>query len=191
MCVSTGGLVHGAGCAACVFWPKLASTSQLTAASPEIIDSRPKLRAKYRSIPKRTLVSLQLAKLYFRFAAMNAGKSTSLLQVAHNYEERGQSVDLYNAQVDDRYGVGNVTSRLGVTREAATFTADTDFAAIYAAKPAPSCILIDEAQFLRITGHTAPSSCAHLFHARNLLRPAQRLPRAALPRLQGAANAGR
>ena len=54
---------------------------------------------------------------------MNAGKSTSLLQVAHNYEERGQSVDLYTARVDDRYGVGNVTSRLGVTRDAATFTA--------------------------------------------------------------------
>jgi thymidine kinase len=47
-----------------------------------------------------------MAKLYFRFAAMNAGKSTSLLQVAHNYEERGQSADLYTAQVDDRYGVG-------------------------------------------------------------------------------------
>jgi thymidine kinase len=89
-----------------------------------------------------------LAKLYFRFAAMNAGKSTSLLQVAHNYEERGQSVDLYTARVDDRYGVGNVTSRLGVTRDAATFSAETDFATIYAAKPTPSCVLIDEAQFL-------------------------------------------
>ncbi|MFM7461970.1 MAG: thymidine kinase, partial [Burkholderiales bacterium] len=92
-----------------------------------------------------------MAKLYFRFAAMNAGKSTSLLQVAHNYEERGQSVDLYTAHVDDRYGVGNVTSRLGVTRDAATFSAETDFTAIYAAKPTPSCILIDEAQFLSET----------------------------------------
>ncbi len=89
-----------------------------------------------------------MAKLYFRFAAMNAGKSTALLQVAYNYEERGQSADLYNAQLDDRYGVGNVTSRLGVTRPADTFTAATDFTAIYSAKPLPSCILIDEAQFL-------------------------------------------
>ncbi len=79
---------------------------------------------------------------------MNAGKSTSLLQVAHNYEERGQTVDLYTAKLDDRYGEGNVTSRLGVTRRAETFTPETSFVGIYAAKPAPSCILIDEAQFL-------------------------------------------
>lgn len=89
-----------------------------------------------------------LAKLYFRFAAMNAGKSTSLLQVAYNYEEREQSVDLYTAQVDDRYGVGRVTSRLGVTRETKVFNAATDFEAIYTGQVCPSCILIDEAQFL-------------------------------------------
>jgi thymidine kinase len=89
-----------------------------------------------------------LAKLYFRFAAMNAGKSTSLLQVAHNYEERGQSADIYTAALDDRAGVGRVSSRLGVTREANTFRDGTDFAAIYRDKPLPSCILIDEAQFL-------------------------------------------
>ncbi len=89
-----------------------------------------------------------MAKLYFRFAAMNAGKSTALLQVAYNYEERGQSADIYTASVDDRYGVGNVTSRLGVTRPAATFSDATDFTAIYAGKTNPSCILIDEAQFL-------------------------------------------
>jgi thymidine kinase len=89
-----------------------------------------------------------MAKLYCRFAAMNAGKSTALLQVAYNYEERGQSVDLFTAAVDDRYGVGNITSRLGVTREAQTFYEATDFGAVYAERPAPSCILIDEAQFL-------------------------------------------
>ena len=79
---------------------------------------------------------------------MNAGKSTSLLQVAFNYEERGQNVDLYTAQVDDRYGVGRVTSRLGVARETKVFNAATDFAAIYTGHACPSCILIDEAQFL-------------------------------------------
>ena len=89
-----------------------------------------------------------MAKLYFRFAAMNAGKSTALLQVAHNYEERAQSADLYTAAVDTRYGVGNVTSRLGVTRESMTFDEATDFDAIYTTRAMPSCILIDEAQFL-------------------------------------------
>lgn len=79
---------------------------------------------------------------------MNAGKSTSLLQVAFNYEERGQSVDLYTAQVDDRYGVGRITSRLGMARETKVFNAATDFGATYAEHPHPSCILIDEAQFL-------------------------------------------
>lgn len=79
---------------------------------------------------------------------MNAGKSTSLLQVAHNYEERGQSVDLYTAALDDRYGQGRVTSRLGIGRDTATFAADTDFEKIYAGKILPSCVLIDEAQFL-------------------------------------------
>lgn len=79
---------------------------------------------------------------------MNAGKSTSLLQVAYNYEERGQSVDLYTARLDDRYGVGRVTSRLGVARDTKTFDASTDFVANYTDRAHPSCILIDEAQFL-------------------------------------------
>ena len=89
-----------------------------------------------------------MAKLYFRFAAMNAGKSTALLQVAYNYEERGQTVDLYTAEVDDRAGVGIIVSRLGVEREAPTFDAATDFGQIYHERTPPSCILIDEAQFL-------------------------------------------
>ncbi len=103
-----------------------------------------------------------MAKLYFRFAAMNAGKSTALLQIAYNYEERGQTVDLYTAKVDDRYGVGNVTSRLGVTREAETFTDATDFDAIYLARPAPSCVLIDEAQFLTEVQVTQLHRMAHI-----------------------------
>ncbi len=102
-----------------------------------------------------------MAKLYFRFAAMNAGKSTALLQVAYNYGERGQSADLYTASVDDRYGVGNVTSRLGVTRSAQTFSDITDFGAIYADKPKPSCILIDEAQFLSESQVTQLHRLAH------------------------------
>jgi thymidine kinase len=89
-----------------------------------------------------------MAKLYFRFAAMNAGKSTALLQVAHNYEERGQTVHLFTAAIDDRYGVGWITSRLGVTRRALTFGPETMFGEHYRGQTLPSCILIDEAQFL-------------------------------------------
>ena len=87
-----------------------------------------------------------MAKLYFRYAAMNAGKSTNLLQVAHNYEERGRDVVIYTAALDDRAGLGIVASRLGVQREARMFTPDTSFADAF--DPRPGCILIDEAQFL-------------------------------------------
>ncbi|QJE02661.1 thymidine kinase [Massilia forsythiae] len=86
-----------------------------------------------------------MAKLYFRYSAMNAGKSTSLLQVAHNYEEQGQPVKLYTAAIDDRYGVGQITSRLGPHREVDVFDRDTDF---LAGVPAVACVLVDEAQFL-------------------------------------------
>jgi thymidine kinase len=76
---------------------------------------------------------------------MNAGKSTALLQVAHNYEEQGQQVKLYTAAIDDRYGVGLITSRLGPQRQVDTFDDGTDF---LAAAPKVSCVLVDEAQFL-------------------------------------------
>ena len=89
-----------------------------------------------------------MAKLYFRFAAMNAGKSTSLQQVAYNYEERGQSVNLFTAAIDDRHGVGRIVSRLGVARESEVFSQAMDFIDLYKSRPLPSCILIDEAQFL-------------------------------------------
>jgi len=76
---------------------------------------------------------------------MNAGKSTSLLQVAHNYEEQGQKVKLYTAAIDDRYGVGQITSRLGPHREVDVFDKNTDF---LASAPEVACLLVDEAQFL-------------------------------------------
>ena len=86
-----------------------------------------------------------MAKLYFRYSAMNAGKSTALLQVAHNYEEQGQQVKLYTAAIDTRFGVGLITSRLGSQRRADVFHADTNF---LLEAPKVSCVLIDEAQFL-------------------------------------------
>ena len=86
-----------------------------------------------------------MAKLYFRYSAMNAGKSTALLQVAHNYEEQGQKVMLYTAAIDNRYGVGHITSRLGPQRQVDVFDAATDF---LASAPAVSCVLVDGAQFM-------------------------------------------
>jgi thymidine kinase len=87
-----------------------------------------------------------MSKLYFRYAAMNAGKSTNLLQVAHNYEERGRDVVMYTAALDDRAGHGIVASRLGVQRPTRVFTPETTFDDAFDARP--GCILVDEAQFL-------------------------------------------
>ena len=86
-----------------------------------------------------------MAKLYFRYSAMNAGKSTALLQVAHNYEEQGQKVRLFTASIDNRYGLGKVTSRLGPQREAEVFDANFNF---LNELPRVNCVLVDEAQFL-------------------------------------------
>jgi thymidine kinase len=92
-----------------------------------------------------------VSKLYFRYAAMNAGKSTALLQAAYNYEERGMQVRMFTAAHDDRAGSGVVASRLGLARAAETFGPDTVFDAAWLAESpaAPvACLLIDEAQFL-------------------------------------------
>jgi len=88
-----------------------------------------------------------MSKLFFRYAAMNAGKSTSLLQVAHNYEERGMRVRLFTAAHDDRAGTGIIGSRLGLQREADTFGPDTQFVRAHLGDDV-ACLLIDEAQFL-------------------------------------------
>lgn len=88
-----------------------------------------------------------MAKLYFRYAAMNAGKSTALLQAAYNYEERGMAVRLFTAALDDRSGKGVIASRLGLSREASTFGPETKFQREHLGDDA-ACLLIDEAQFL-------------------------------------------
>lgn len=92
-----------------------------------------------------------MAKLYFRYAAMNAGKSTLLLQVAHNYQERSIDSLLFTARIDTRYEQGMITSRVGLHRPAQMFDATTDFEASFqlAKLDRPyGCILVDEAQFL-------------------------------------------
>ena len=91
-----------------------------------------------------------MAKLYFYYSTMNAGKSTSLLQSSHNYRERGMRVLVYTAKVDQRGG-GKVHSRIGLSSEALQFAEDTDLLAEISAehaREAVSCVLLDEAQFL-------------------------------------------
>jgi len=89
-----------------------------------------------------------MAKMYYRYSAMNAGKSTALLQVAHNYEEHGRRVVMFTAEIDDRYGVGFVTSRLGPRRKSLTFDTSVDFMRHLSDADNVSCVLVDEAQFL-------------------------------------------
>ena len=92
-----------------------------------------------------------MAKLYFYYASMNAGKSTVLLQAAFNYRERGKEPMLYTAAIDDRAGVGTIASRIGLSAEANTFEPATDIrrAVEEALKTRRvDCLLVDEAQFL-------------------------------------------
>ena len=88
-----------------------------------------------------------MAQLYFYYGAMNAGKSTTLLQASFNYRERGMTTMLWTAAVDDRAGKGRIGSRIGLEAEAQIFSANTDLFAAIAATP-PDCVLVDEAQFL-------------------------------------------
>jgi thymidine kinase len=92
-----------------------------------------------------------MAKLYFYYAAMNAGKSTTLLQADFNYRERGMETMLWTAALDDRVGGGRIASRLEIGAEATLYESGTDlFAAVgeELKKRALHCVLIDEAQFL-------------------------------------------
>ena len=92
-----------------------------------------------------------MAKLYFYYASMNAGKSANLLQADFNYRERGMQTMLYTAAVHDRSGFGVIDSRIGVQAPAHTYGGETDLRAEIEAelkKRLLGCILVDEAQFL-------------------------------------------
>jgi len=93
-----------------------------------------------------------MAKLYFYYSAMNAGKTTTLLQSAHNYRERGMRVLILTPRLDDRAGTGVVASRIGLRAEGRAFTAEDDLLAVVdadiAAHGALHCVLVDEAQCL-------------------------------------------
>ena len=92
-----------------------------------------------------------MAKLYFYYAAMNAGKSTTLLQADFNYRERGMKTMVYTAAVHDRSGYGVIDSRIGLRAEAGTYAPQTDIRAEVEEeikRRQVDCILLDEAQFL-------------------------------------------
>jgi thymidine kinase len=92
-----------------------------------------------------------MAKLYFHYATMNAGKSTMLLQASYNYRERGMRTAIFIAALDDRAGKGRVSSRIGLSSEAIPFSQSDDLLAaiteMHAQEPI-ACVFIDEAQFL-------------------------------------------
>lgn len=91
-----------------------------------------------------------MAKLYFKYGAMNSGKSIEIVKVAHNYEEQNKSVKIYTSAVDTRTKVGLVASRTGLEREATPVTDDMNlFDEISSIDTELYCILIDEAQFLK------------------------------------------
>ena len=93
-----------------------------------------------------------MAKLYFYYSTMNAGKTTTLLQSAYNYHERGMRTLILTPRLDNRAGEGIVASRIGLKANALTFTGGDDLAAIVrqtlAAKGKIDCVLVDESQFL-------------------------------------------
>lgn len=93
-----------------------------------------------------------MSKLYFYYSAMNAGKTTTLLQSAYNYHERGMRTLILTPALDDRYGEGRVASRIGLKARALRFSHDADLTAMVRAEIAThgkiDCVLLDEAQFL-------------------------------------------
>ena len=103
----------------------------------------------------RSGYTVRMAKLYFYYSAMNAGKTTTLLQSAHNYRERGMRVLIFTPKLDFRGGSGTVASRIGLSAEGAAFERDSDLLEWtrrdIAAHGKLDCVLVDEAQFLTRT----------------------------------------
>ncbi|WP_369311037.1 thymidine kinase [Providencia rettgeri] len=92
-----------------------------------------------------------MAQLYFYYSAMNAGKSTSLLQSSYNYNERGMRTLIFTAEIDNRFAQGKVSSRIGLSAEALLFSPSTNMAEVIRRENSEQkvhCVLIDECQFL-------------------------------------------
>ena len=93
-----------------------------------------------------------MAQLYYRYSTMNAGKSIEVIKVAHNYEERGKRVLALVPGVDDRYGKGKITSRIGLSRDATIVNEDTNILEIFMRENSIQpidCVVLDECQFLK------------------------------------------
>ncbi|MDO4552073.1 MAG: thymidine kinase [Bacillota bacterium] len=93
-----------------------------------------------------------MAQLYYRYSTMNAGKSIEVLKVAYNYEERNKRVLVFSPDVDDRYGKGVITSRIGLSRQAIPVGEETNILQIFLAeneRARVDCVLVDECQFLK------------------------------------------
>ncbi len=93
-----------------------------------------------------------MAQLYYRYSTMNAGKSIEVIKVAYNYEERNKHVLVLAPSIDDRYGVGKITSRIGISRNAVAIDSNTDILELYLESEREEhidCMLIDECQFLK------------------------------------------
>lgn len=93
-----------------------------------------------------------MAQLYYRYSTMNAGKSIEVIKIAHNYEERNKRVLTLLSGVDNRYGIGIITSRVGLQREAIIVNDDTNIIEIFLnerEKGPIDCVLVDECQFLK------------------------------------------
>jgi thymidine kinase len=89
-----------------------------------------------------------VACLYFYYSAMNAGKTTSLLQTDHNYREKGMDTLIFTYALDTRYGPGVITSRIGLQKQAITYDGNFDFFCYVKGARSVACVLVDEAQFL-------------------------------------------
>lgn len=92
-----------------------------------------------------------MSKLFFKYATMNAGKSTALLQCAHNYKERNINPILFTSSIDNRYGIGKITSRIGINADAHVFSDKTNFKTLLPSLGLAldfGVVLIDESQFL-------------------------------------------
>ena len=93
-----------------------------------------------------------MAQLYYRYSTMNAGKSIEVIKVAHNYEERGKKVLTLVPGIDDRFGRGKITSRVGLSREATIVNDDTNILELFTQENNSGkidCVVLDECQFLK------------------------------------------
>lgn len=107
---------------------------------------QPPLKCAANSAKRRSM-----AKLHFHYSTMNAGKSTLLLQAAHNYQEMGMECLLLTANFDDRAGTGQIGSRIGFSKPATTYGTDDDLYAIIETRIAQgpiACVMVDEAQWM-------------------------------------------